>query len=229
MTKKKAETKPAKQVKSKKKAEKPRKNQEKNGVLVEKTDSQLDLCGAALNARQYNFIVNYLTPGQPCFRNALQSAIKAGYKKATASADIYTFLQTKEIQKIIKANEHLLHTAISETAKQAIELKRQRAFFNITDFYKDNFEPKHLSKIPEDKRLCIDAVDVKTRTYILPNREKELNDIIKIDSELSKGQESADVEETREIMMERITIRETTRMKQANIDIENSIIEPGEE
>jgi hypothetical protein len=58
----------------------------------------------------------------------------------------------------------------------------------------------------------------------MADREKELNDIIKIDNELAKGLGGTDEEETREIIMERITIRETRRA-QRPVEIEYEIVE----
>jgi phage terminase small subunit len=88
----------------------------------------IDFCGVKLTALRREFIINYVTPGQPCFHNALQSAIKAGYKKATAESTIYIILQDPDIQKIIRTNEALAHQAIHESAMRALELKQQRAF-----------------------------------------------------------------------------------------------------
>jgi hypothetical protein len=80
---------------------------------------------------------------------------------------------------------------------------------------------------PED-RMCIDGVDFKGMqgipVYSLPDRAKEINDIIKIDNELSKSVADTSEEETREIIMERITIRETKRA-QRPADIEYEIVE----
>jgi hypothetical protein len=58
----------------------------------------------------------------------------------------------------------------------------------------------------------------------MADRGRELNDIIKIDNELSKTIADTGEEETREIIMERITIRETKRA-QRPVDVEYEIVE----
>jgi hypothetical protein len=218
-----------------------RKTLEKKEVL--KADG-IDLCGVKLTALRQAFIINYVTPGQPCFHNALQSAIKAGYKESVAKVEIYKVIREPNIQKIIKANEHLIHQKVHESAMRAIELKQHRAFFDPMDFFekkektmaskngkeytKEVMELKPLEDMTPEQRMCIDGIDIKGQAgipvYLMADREKELNDIIKIDNELAKGLGSTDEEETREIIMERITIRETRRA-QRPAEIEYEIVE----
>ncbi|MCL2556861.1 MAG: terminase small subunit [Treponema sp.] len=200
----------------------------------EKGLSGIDFCGARLTDMQRRLIANYVTPGGPCFHNALRSAMEAGYREATARSTIYALFQSPEIQKIIRANESLMREAIRESAMLALEAKRRRAFFDLADFYEEKeiavsgkngsyaktvLALKPLDEMTAEQRQIIDGVDYKGQasqlTYVLPNREKELNDIIKINGELSKAAGDGDEEETREIIMERITIRETRRAARA--------------
>jgi hypothetical protein len=225
----------------KKTATKAKKKQEEIEVLPE---SGIDFCGAKLTALRRAFIICYVTPGQSCFHNALQSALKAGYKKTTAKSDVYGLLREPDIQKIIRSNESLIHQKVHESAMRAIELKQRRAFFDPLDFFekkeiiltnkegytysKSVMELKPLEDMTREQRMCIDGIDIKGQAnvpvYLMADREKELNDIIKIDNELAKGLGSTDEEETREIIMERITIRETRRA-QRPVDIEYEIVE----
>jgi hypothetical protein len=237
----KTKTQKAPKMSIKKEAAIPRKTLEKKEAI--KADG-IDLCGVKLTTLRQAFIINYVTPGQPCFHNALQSAIKAGYKEAVARVDIYKIIRDPNIQKIIKANEYLIHQKVHESAMRAIELKQRRAFFDPLDFFekkeitltnkegdiysKSIVELKPLEDMTPEQRMCIDGIDVKGQAgvpvYLMADREKELNDIIKIDNELAKGLGSTDEEETREIIMERITIRETRRA-QRPIEIEYEIVE----
>jgi phage terminase small subunit len=177
--------------------------------------------------------------------------MEAGYKEATARTDIYELLQHPDIQKIIKKNESLAHAAIHNAAMRALELKQRRAFFDPLDYFEEKdititskngaeytksvMELKPLQDMTMEQRMCIDGIDVKGQgnvpVYIMADREKELNDIIKIDNELSKAIADTGEEETREIIMERITIREKRRA-QRSADIEYEIVdrpEPTEE
>ncbi|MDR1903944.1 MAG: terminase small subunit [Treponema sp.] len=210
----------------------------------EENDFAIDFCGVKLTALRRDFIVNYVTPGQPCFHNALQAALKAGYKEGVAKARIYDILRDPDIQKIIKKNESMAHRALHESAMRALELKQRRAFFDPLDYFqekeititgKDGGEYtksvmalKPLEEMTVEQRMCIDGVDVKgpaaVPVYLMANRERELNDIIKIDNELSKAIADTGEEETREIIMERITIRETRRAKRP-ADLEYEIVE----
>jgi phage terminase small subunit len=211
-------------------AGRPKKNQEKKAAAVIAV-SPVDFCGVKLTAMRRNFIAHYVTPGQPAFHNAMQAALKAGYRETVAKSDIYTLLQDPDIQKIIKKNESMAHNAIHEAAMRALELKQRRAFFDPLDYFeekeititkKDGEEYtksiiglKPLQQMTLEQRQCIDGIDIKGQAsipvYLMADREKELNDIIKIDNELSKAIADTGEEETREIIMERITIRETKR------------------
>jgi hypothetical protein len=222
-------------------AVKQQRNTEKTDVIPEEG---IDFCGVKLTMLRRAFIINYVTPGQPCFHNALQSALKAGYKEMTAKGEIYRIIRDPDIQKIIKTNENLIHQRIHESAMRALEIKQYRAFFDPLDFFeekeialakKDGKEYKKslmtlkpLEAMTPEQRMCIDGIDIKGQAnvpvYLMADREKELNDIIKIDNELAKGLGSTDEEETREIIMERITIRETKRA-QRPADIEYEIVE----
>jgi hypothetical protein len=231
------------QVKVKKTAAKPKKNQEEIDVLPE---SGIDFCGVKLTALRRAFIIYYVTPGQSCFHNALQSALKAGYKKSTAKSDVYGLLREPDIQKIIRTNENLIHQKVHESAMRAIDLKQRRAFFDPIDYFEEReitiegkegsytkpvMALKTLEDMTPEQRMCIDGIDVKGQAsipvYLMADRGKELNDIIKIDNELSKSIADTSEEETREIIMERITIRETKR-SQLPADIEYEIVDrPG--
>jgi hypothetical protein len=62
-------------------SQKTRKNADSN--------SPVDFCGARLTPLRRDFIVKYVTPGLPTFHNALRAALEAGYREATAKAEIY--------------------------------------------------------------------------------------------------------------------------------------------
>jgi hypothetical protein len=76
-------------------------------------------------------------------------------------------------------------------------------------------ELKPLEDMTPEQRMCIDGIDIKGQAnvpvYVMANREKELNDIIKIDNELSKSISDTGEEETMEIIAERLTIKKTLR------------------
>ena len=194
-----------------------------------------------------DFVIHYCTPGQEGFHNALRAALKAGYKTSTAKSNIYGILQDPDIRRIIKTNEAAAHRALHSSAMRAIELKQRRAFFDPADFFEEReiavsgplgsysktmIALKPLDKMTAEQRMCIDGIDVKgsnasTPVYVMPDRARELNDIIKIDGELSKSAAGDSWEETREIIMERVTVRESRRAA-VPADLESEIVDrPG--
>jgi phage terminase small subunit len=217
---------------------KPRKAEKKSEITV------IDFCGIKLTALRRAFLVNYVTPGQPCFHNALQSALKAGYRRATAVTDIYELLRNPDIQKIIQKNENMAYQALHDSAMRALELKQRRAFYDPADYFQEEvitlakkdgeeytksiMSLKPLEEMTLEQRQCIDGLDIKGQAnmpvYLMADRGKELNDIIKIDRELSKAIADTGEEETREIIMERITVRETRRALRP-ADIEQEIVD----
>jgi len=208
----------------------------------------IDFCDVDLTPKQRDFLAYYLMPGQPCHFNAFKAAVNAGYAPSTAKGDIYRFLSRPEVQKILRMNEALEHQEKHENAKRAKEVKTLRAFFDPIDFYVKKTETKYtrdgeeyevsvmalkdMEDMTEEQRLCIDGVESKgqssIQTYKMPDREKALDDLIKEDKELSKSLDDAGEEETREIIIERITVRETKRAELPP-ELEYEIVESGTE
>ena len=116
-------------AKSLKPPAKTQKNAEKNTITA------IDFCGVKLTVKRREFVINYCTPGQSGFHNAMQAALLAGYSKASCSGEIYRILQEPDIQKIIQKNERMAHMALHESAKRAIELKQRRAFYDPIDYF----------------------------------------------------------------------------------------------
>ena len=224
--------------------EKIRENRRKSDTEAAVSTFDIDFCGIELNIRRRTFLMYYLTPGSPSHNNALQSAINAGYSEETARAQIYKILCEPDIEKIVRANEGLGLKALSEAAKRAINIKIQRAEFDPIDYFEEkeiirtdkNGEPytqtvmglKDLKNMTREQRMAIDGLEVKGNAsipvYLMANRDKSLDDVIKINKEYSKSIDNTGEEETREIIMERVTIRETKRAEYP-VDIEYEIIE----
>jgi len=210
----------------------PKNSEKKEITETAKSTFDIDFCGVKLNIKRRAFLRYYLTPGSPSFNNALQSAIKAGYSEGSAKTEIYKILCEPDIVEIVRANEGLEIKALGEAAKRAIEIKKQRAFFDPIDYFEKKTETRYakdgskydvsvlalkdMEKMTPEQRMSIDGLDVKGNTsvpvYLMANRDKNLDDILKISKEKSGSNADGDgEEETMEIIMERLTVRKTVR------------------
>ena len=239
----------AKPVKATKKAKPPAKKTEKKPKknIAKIENLTIDFCGVKLTAKQKDFITRYVTPGQPGFHNGFRAATDAGYSKTTARAEIYIMLRNPDIQKIIKKAESIFYQDFHSHAMRARELKVTRAFHDPMDFFKNEevtietkkgkFTKKVLTLKPMEEmtleqRLCIDGIDVKgpgaVPIYLTADRGKELNDVIRMDEKMTGSGlgDGQDVEETKEIIMERVIIRREKRKKEVVETAEYQIIEP---
>jgi len=229
-------------IETKKVGKRLEKKPETKDVEIRLVNENIDLCNLTAKPRRLTFITYYLTPGQPCYHNGYRSAIKAGYAESTASVKTYEMLHDPEIARVIKANDKITQMAIHEAALRAIEIKKKRAFFNPLDYFtigttetkygeKQSVKLKPMEEMTEEQLMCVDGTDLKGQAsipiYALPDREKELDDILKMDAEQQKIMNNNDEEETREIILERITIRENKRRERPT-GWESEIIDPPE-
>jgi phage terminase small subunit len=192
----------------------------------------LDFLDVKLTPLRKLFLIYYLTPGQPYFQKAYEAAIKAGYSHTTARTDIYEILRLPDIQKIIKVNESIAYQKLHAAAMRAMALKELRAFYDPIDYFEEKEVTKESKKgdvyktremrlkdmkdMTPEQRLCIDGVEIKgfasIPTYLMADRDKNADDLIKLDKEASKSSGNEDDEtETMEIIMERLTVKSTVR------------------
>jgi hypothetical protein len=191
-----------------------------------------------LTEKQRQFIFYFTWPGQDGFHCAMRAAKKAGYGQAVANSLVYKMLRDPKIQKLIQRFEGQAKESVHDAAQRFIQEKIIRADYDIADFYditdyfnektgevSKSFNLKDLQELTKEQRLCIDSIDAKgqksTPVYVMADRQKERDSIIALDATWNGGNKGNeyDVEETKEIIMERITIRQERRMKQAaNVD-----------
>lgn len=191
-----------------------------------------------LTDKQRQFIFYFTWPGQDGFHCAMRAAKKAGYGQAVANSLVYKMLRDPKIQKLIQKFESQTKASVHDAAQRFIQEKIVRADYNVKDFFivEDQFNEKtgnrrrmFFPKSPEDltdeQLLCIDNVEPVQggNRIVFADRQKERDSIIALDATWNGGNKGNeyDVEETKEIIMERITIRQDRRMKRTReVDFE---------
>jgi hypothetical protein len=195
-----------------------------------------------LTEKQRQFIFYFTWPGQDGFHCAMRAAKKAGYGQAVANSLVYKMLRDPKIQKIIQKFEGQAKASVHDAAQRFIQEKIIRADYDVVDYYtitehfnektgevSKKFSLKDLQVLTKEQRLCIDGIDAKGQqsipVFIFADRQKERDSIIALDATWNGGNKGNDydVEETKEIIMERITIRQERRMKQA-VEVDKDIV-----
>jgi hypothetical protein len=142
-------------------------------------------------------------------------------------------LRSPKIQSLIQKYESQAKASVHNAAQRFIQEKITRADYDVRDFIEiKNYtnektgEPKtavtlkELETMTRDQIICIDGVDVKGQgapVYTLPDRQKERDSVIALDRVWNgSGNEAGqDVEEIRELIIERVTLRQEKRVKMA--------------
>jgi hypothetical protein len=187
-----------------------------------------------LTDKQRQFVFYYTWPGQDGFHCAMRAAKKAGYGQAVANSLVYKMLRDPKIQKLIQKFEGQAKTAVHDAAQRFIQEKIIRADYDVKDYYdiseysnektgevSKKFNLKDLRDLTKEQRICIDGIEAKgqqsTPVFIFADRQKERDSIIALDAAWNGGNKGNeyDVEETKEIIMERITVRQERRMKRS--------------
>ena len=207
-----------------------------DGSLVDLND--FDFGEHRLNRRQKMFVVWYTLPNQEGFLNPTKAAQKAGYSRKSSYIAKHKLL--REVPGIKETIDRILNAKLKESVKEAsgkfIAQKINRANYNVKDFY-ENIEiemesgetrnvtvVKPISELPREKAELIDNVEINVSgqvTYKLPNREKEMQDIIKLNEVLNKEDaknNDYDIETTVSLIKENLaTVKTSVRLKNQEI------------
>lgn len=206
---------------------------------------------ADLKKSKKAFVIWYTLPNQPAFNNSTKAALRAGYARRSAYQIRSLIAADEKWSNCIKMFEdRIVKTSVSDAYKKAIQEKIKRATFNITDFYEtkeienedgdkyNRLVAKSLEDIDAEKASVIDNVEINQSgiaTFKLPNREKEINDIIKLNAEINQEKSTGDydVETTVETIKDNLkTIKTTVRVSNQKVRenaenyIENSENQP---
>lgn len=187
--------------------------------------------------RQKLLIIWYTTPGQNGYKNPTVAAQKAGYSTKTSYVAKHKLIkENPTVLKLIqKFTDEQIKVSVKEAVDKLVSARINRATYNIKDFYQ-NQEYKTesgevrsittiipLEDIDVEKASIIDNIEITNTgipTYKLPNREKEMSELIKLNEQLngdtSKGE--YDVETTVDMIRENFaTVKTTIKMRNQEI------------
>jgi hypothetical protein len=194
-------------------------------MAKKKVESQLNTIGEividtsdisdTLTERARRFVFWYCFPGSEAFWNKKRAAIRAGYAIRNAAVSGYKLCKNPDV---INEVERLSKTFSSETVdslyRKYIATLEQRAFYDPADFVKGKaFKP--IEEIPAEKRIALDQPVISRKGevmgYMFGSRKAALEEIKQLHAKERLEDSESALEETREIIMERISIREKKR------------------
>jgi hypothetical protein len=201
--------------------------------------------GCKLSDKEKRWVFWYTFPGDEGYKNGHNAALLAGYAKTAASCIGSRHKARPEIQKEVnRILKTLRETKLADEYDKIIDRKISRANFNIKDFYKKatridpdtkkSYEVEVLKDIDElapELQELIDGVDYKSqrgiRVYNLPNRDKSMDDIIRLYRE-SIGKtdtDEYDVEAVADIVKDRLSLKMTVRRKNDELAAQAGILD----
>lgn len=207
-----------------------------------------DVGGIKLTEKEKLFVYWYTYPDSDAFQCQAKAATKAGYKQAVSTG--YKIRNKDHVQKAIKyVFDTKLKKDLDEEFYKIMELKKTRAHFDIGDYVErkekeiytkdgDSYtveieEFKDLEDLTPTQRMAIDSIDYKgvqgIKTYTFANRDKAMDDILKIHEKLSNQNVDEDgAELTAEIIKEGLQVKVTARKAKEKIEESIAYIEKSE-
>ena len=207
-----------------------------------------DVGGIKLTEKEKLFVFWYTYPDSHSFQCQTRAAEKAGYKQASTTG--YKLRNKENVQKAIKyVLDKKLKKELEEEYHKIIEMKKARVHYDIGEYVEikekvistrdgDSYtirveDFKDLKDLTPNQRIAIDSIDYKgaqgIKTYTFANRDKAMDDILKLYEKLSKqnGDEDGD-ELTAEIIKEGLRLRLSARKEKIKIDKSIAYIENSE-
>jgi hypothetical protein len=189
-----------------------------------------DWGGEKLTEKQKQFVFYFTWPGQDGFHCAMRAARKAGYTAATANVYSCKMLRDPKIKKLIQKYESEARSSIHDAAQRFIQEKIIRADYNVKDFFDVEsgysektgkpwrvFSPKDPADLTDEQLLCIENIQTGqgASNIVFADRQKERDSIIALDKSWNGAGNGVgqDAEEIREVIIERVTMRQEKRIK----------------
>jgi hypothetical protein len=185
-----------------------------------------------LTERAKRYVFWYSFPGTDCYQHKTKAAIQAGYAKKNAVSTGYKLSKNPVIK---RETERLLKEYVTESVNSLYRkytgTLEARAFFDPAEFISGaKFKP--ISEIDPDKRIAVEQLiadrDGVITAFQFGSRQAALREIRELYAQQNPGinGNAYDAEETKEIIMERITIRQQRRTKQAAEFDDDIVIAP---
>lgn len=179
--------------------------------------------------RQKLLIIWYTTPGQNGYKNPTVAAQKAGYSTKTSYVAKHKLIREcpTVVNLIKKFTDEQIKVSVKDAVDKLISQKISRATYNIKDYYENEQIQtgsgavrsitviKPLEDMSEEQASIIDNVEINNSgipTYKLPNREKETQELFKLNEQLNgtKSNNEYDVETTLDVIKENFASVKTT-------------------
>jgi hypothetical protein len=194
-----------------------------------------DWGGERLTEKQKQFVFYFTWPGQDGFHCAAKAAGKAGYSKTTAYTHACKMLRNAKIKNLIQKFESEAKASVHDAARRFIQEKITRADYSVRDFFDvvdginektgrpwRAFLPKNPENLTGEQLLCVENIQTGrgAGNIVFADRQKERDAIIALDRAWNGGSGRAgqDLEEIREVIIERVTVRQEKRVKAADAD-----------
>jgi hypothetical protein len=184
-----------------------------------------------LTDRARRFVFWYCFPATDTFQNKKRAAIAAGYVARSAAISGYKLCKNQlvmdEIERVTKSYNAETIDTLYQKYINSLELK---AFFDPADFITgDKF--KAIENIAPEKRICLEQaiIDMKGGNivgYSFGSRRAAVAEIKELHAKQHQEKQGFEEEETREMIMERVTVREARRKahREAYPDYEKDIV-----
>jgi len=187
------------------------------GAIVDLTDISMELTEKARR-----FVFWFAAPYSDAFLSKKNAAIAAGYARKNAATSGYKLCRNPKVaEEIEKLSKRFNAETIDALHRRYINSLEAQAFYDPADFVDGN-KFKDLSEIAPEKRVCLDQPIVNSKGDIMAftfgNRRTAMAEIEKLYERQHPSEYSGqDEEETKEIIMERVTIRQQRRQRDAAI------------
>lgn len=139
-----------------------------------------------LTPKQEKFIDEYLVD-----LNATQAAIRAGYSAKHAHTIASQLLSKTQVSDEITKRRKALADDFGITRERVVKEMARLAFLDVRNFFDDEGNPIHVSKLSDDAAAAINGLDVSTvgnsemgigqvLKYKIPDKNKALENLAKI-------------------------------------------------